>query len=237
MIFTTLYVHPTQSNGTLLIYIRGLEIVLLSIVLQQMNMTFILVPTTENFQTEKCGKQYSYIFVSINVYYIIVNNVGNIFLLYPYFSSANSDYIMTRRWNVPCSDKHRRWSNFFQIVSMELWLVLIISIGIVAISTTLVARYSCRYDWQGYKTLKSSFTNNWAVILRLSLSTLPHTPSLISLFLATVCFFWLSDQCSRHSSKRFLLSPPTKRQLSTWMSFSTHVLNLPTHKITINFSR
>ena len=71
---------------------------------------------------------------------------------------------------------------------MELWLVLIISIEIAAISTTLVGRYSCTSEWQGYKTLTSSLTNMWAVILGVSLSTMPRAPSLRSLFLAWVCF-------------------------------------------------
>jgi hypothetical protein len=58
----------------------------------------------------------------------------------------------------------------------------------VAISTTLVGRYSCTWDWQGYKTVTGSLTNVWAVILGVSVSTMPHAPSLRSLFLAWVCF-------------------------------------------------
>jgi hypothetical protein len=71
---------------------------------------------------------------------------------------------------------------------VELWLVLIISIVIAGISTTLVGRYSCMSEWQGYKTLVGSLTNLWAVILGVAVSTMPRTPSLRSLFLAWVCF-------------------------------------------------
>jgi len=71
---------------------------------------------------------------------------------------------------------------------VELWLVLIISIVIVAISITSVGRYSCTSEWQGYKTLTSSLTNVWAVILGVAVSTMPRAPSLRSLFLAWVCF-------------------------------------------------
>jgi hypothetical protein len=59
---------------------------------------------------------------------------------------------------------------------------------IVVISITLVGRYSRTSEWQGYKTLASSFTKVWAVILGISVSTMPRTPSLRSLFLALVCF-------------------------------------------------
>ena len=95
---------------------------------------------------------------------------------------------MSVRWYVPCSIKYPRWSSIFRVLSVELWLVLIISIVIAAISTTLVGRYSCTCDLQVYKTLTSSLTNVWAVILGVSVSTMPRTSSLRSLFLAWVCF-------------------------------------------------
>ena len=69
-----------------------------------------------------------------------------------------------------------------------MWLVLIISIEIAAISATLVGRYSCTLEWQGYKTLTSSLTNLWAVILGVPVSTIQRTPSQRSLLLALVCF-------------------------------------------------
>ena len=92
------------------------------------------------------------------------------------------------RWYVPCSVKYTRWSSIFRILTVELWLVLIISIVTAAISNTLVGRYSCTSEWQGYKTLTSSLINVWAVILGVSVSMMPRTPSLRSLFLAWVCF-------------------------------------------------
>jgi len=71
---------------------------------------------------------------------------------------------------------------------VELWIVLILSIVIAAISTTIVGRYSCTPEWQRYKTLTSSLTYLWAVILGVSVSTMPRTPSLRSLFFGWVCF-------------------------------------------------
>jgi len=71
---------------------------------------------------------------------------------------------------------------------VELWLVLITLILTAVISTTLIGRYSCTSEWQGYKTLTSSLTNILAVSLGVSVSTMPRTPSLRSLFLSWVCF-------------------------------------------------
>ena len=186
--FATKFVDFVYSNGTVVTYIYGLEMDLLMVVLQQMNMTYILFTLPENFETEenKFNKLVTPLFRK--EYNIILGNVGNIFSLHARTSSTNSYYILTRRWYVPCSEKYPRWSSIFRILSMELWLFLIISIVIVAISSTLVARYSCTSERHGYKTLKSSFTNLWAVILGVSVSSMPRTLSLRSLFFAWVFF-------------------------------------------------
>jgi hypothetical protein len=184
--FTTNYYNHTYSNGSVVSYIEGLEIDLLKVVLKQMNATFFHVPTPEldtkhliNYLvevmiTKKCD--------------LLVGHVGVIYLGFSFFDSTNTYHITNIRWYVPCSDKYPRWSSVFRIFSVELWLVLIISIVIAAISTTLVGRYSCVSELQVYKTLTSSLTNVWAVILGVSVSTMPRTPSLRSLFFAWVCF-------------------------------------------------
>ena len=118
----------------------------------------------------------------------LVGNLGTPIPFHPLLNLTSFYYMMTTRWYVPCSLKIPRWNSFFRILSLELWLVLIISILTAAISTTLVGRYSCTSEWQVYKTLTSSLTNVWAVILGVSVSTMPRAPSLRSFILACVCF-------------------------------------------------
>jgi hypothetical protein len=107
---------------------------------------------------------------------------------FPFFDTTSVYNMDSVRWYVPCSFKYPRWSSIYRILSVELWVVLIISIVIVATSTTVVGRYSCTSEWQGYKTVTNALTNVWAVILGVSVSTMPRTLSLRSLFLAWVCF-------------------------------------------------
>jgi hypothetical protein len=186
--FGTKYVNHVYSNGTVVSYIVGLDIEFLRVVLHKMNMTYVLVPIPEDFETEKNLAMHIIDSLFVKDYYIIVSNVGNYLLSNPFLSSTNSYYIMTISWYVPCSVKYPRWSSIFRILSVELWLVLIILTLTAVISTTLVARYSCTSEWQGYKTLTSSLTNILAVSLGVSVSTMPRTPSLRLLFLAWVCF-------------------------------------------------
>jgi len=135
---------------------------------------------------------------------------------------------------VPCCVKYPRCCSIFRILSVELWFVLIISIVIVTISTTLVGRYSCTSEWQGYKTLTSSLTNVWVVNLWVTVSTMPRTPSPRMLSFAWVCF---SLAFSTVFQAFLTTSPATKHQFKTWMSFSPQVLNFTTHQYTITFSR
>ena len=154
-----------------------------------------------------------------------------------YIDSTRTYNIFSVSWYVPCSVQYPRWSSTFRILSAELWIILIISIEIATISTTLVGRYSCTSELQGYKTLRSSFSNILAVILGVSMSTMPHTPSLRSLFLACVCFSVAFSTVIQAFLTTFLIDSGCKDQFKTWMICSPQVLNLHTHQITISFWR
>jgi hypothetical protein len=176
--------------------IEGLEMDLLRIILKQMNMTFVYVPTPRYFVFEGVSVNNSYEYSGINFFrpiitkkaYIAVGGLNRTHSFYNSFDLTNSHFTTRIRWYVPCSVKYPRWSSIFRIFSVELWIVLIISIAFAVISTTLVGRYSCTPEWQSYKTLKSSFTHICAVIMGVAVSTMPRTPSLRSLFLSWVCF-------------------------------------------------
>jgi len=168
---------------------KSLEYELLRVVLQEMNVTYVHVSTSEGFEAT-----YWSIFANIfSVIYvkkldIAVSDVGSHYLFKSGLESTNSYSIMSIRWYVPCSVKYPRCSSIFRILSVELWIVLIISIVTATISTKLLGIYSWTSEWQGYKTLTSSLTNIWGVILGMAVSTIPGTLSLRLLFLTWVSF-------------------------------------------------
>jgi len=197
--FHTRYVNHTYPNGSVVTYIEGLEVDILSDVLKQMNMKFVSVPRPN---------AYNAFFEKED--YIAFGAIETHFQSTIYLDNTNS-YITSRiRCYVPCSVKYPRWSSIFRIHSVELWLVVIISIVIAAISTTLVGRYFCTSEWQSYKTVKSSFTHIWSVILGVSVSTMPRTPSLRSLFFAWVCFFLAFSTVFQAFLTTFIIEPGNK---------------------------
>ena len=158
------------------------------VVLERMNMSFkhvILQEDSEMVRLSGGNLINALVRKEIDINF---GGIGKNNFLETHFDLTNTYNMLSVRWYVPCSVKYPRWSSVFRILSVELWIVVIISILIATISTTLVGRYSCTSEWQGYKTLTSSLTKVWAVILGVSVSKMPRTTSLRLLFLAWVCF-------------------------------------------------
>jgi len=140
--FTTNYVYYNDPNLNVKKYIEGLEWDLFKVVYEQMNMEFVHVPTPEGF-----GKDVDLVDELVGAMfakrtYMILGGLGRNDLNVSYFDTTHTYYTVSYRWYVPCSVKYPRWSSIFRILSVELWLVLIISMVITAISTTVVGRYS-----------------------------------------------------------------------------------------------
>ena len=179
------YMNGKVYNGS---DIGEWEVALLRIIVQHMNMTFAHVPTPKDFAIEPGLVNDLFTAMTAKEIYIVLGGVKRSIMVYTTFELTNSYHTTHFRWYVPCSIKYPRFSRMFRIMSVEMWLVLIISILIAAILTTIVGRYSFTTEWQSYKTLTSSLTNVLSVILGVAVSTMPRTPSLRSLFLSWVCF-------------------------------------------------
>jgi hypothetical protein len=130
-----------SSNGSIVRYKEGLECDLLKLIWEQMNVTFVHVPTPVCFEMEE-GSLINNLVMGMlgKEIYNAVGDVGTYFFMDSSFGSTNTYYMMRVLWYVPFSDKYPRWSSLFRIRSVELCLLLIISIAIAAISTTLVGR-------------------------------------------------------------------------------------------------
>jgi len=138
--FTKKYVQYDDSKGNVRTHVTGLEFDFIRFVLQQMNMNFINVPSPKGLEMDVESVGNIIVAMISQKSYVVLGGLGINSLSVSYFEYTITHYMMTVRWYVPCSVKYPRWSSIFRILSVELWLVLIISIVIAAISTTLVGR-------------------------------------------------------------------------------------------------
>jgi hypothetical protein len=205
--------YVTYSNLGDVETVGGLEFKLLMIALKQIKMTFESFPEPEDFQIHRALTSNLSKALFEKKAYIALGNVGSNLLEDSFLGSTNPHTIMRGLWYVPCPDKYQRWSSMFRILSVELWIVLIISIVVVAISTTILARYSCTSEWQVYKTVTSSLTNIWSVILGVAVSTMPRATSLRLLFLAWVCFCIAFSTVFQAFLTTFLVDPGYKKPI------------------------
>jgi hypothetical protein len=123
--FTIFYTYYNDSGVNGLKYIEGLEFDLLKIVYDQMNMTFVHVPTPEGFdlgENSHANNLVSAMFAK--EIYIALGSAGTHYLKVNMIDSTNPHQMSSVRWYVPCSDKYPRWCSIFRILSVELWIVL-----------------------------------------------------------------------------------------------------------------
>ena len=120
--FTNTNGHFQYPSGNVVRNIKGLEYDLLLVVLQKLNNTYVRVPKPEDFEMGKINAP---------------NLVRDMFIKETYIA-----FIVSMSWYVPCSVKYPRWNSILRILSVELWLVLFISIVLASTAITLVGRYS-----------------------------------------------------------------------------------------------
>jgi hypothetical protein len=132
--FNTKYVHYNDSNGNVRTHIKGMGYDLLKVIYKQMNKTFFVL-TPEGFEFGNVSANNLLIALFAKEAYIALGALGTTYNTEPFFDFTVTCCTMRVRWYVPCSVKYPRWSSIFSIFSVELWLFLIISIVIAAIST------------------------------------------------------------------------------------------------------
>jgi hypothetical protein len=110
--FTTRYFNHTYSNGNVVSYIEGLELKLLLIVSQQMNMTFVNVPTPEGFETEQASVYNLVIAFIANKAYIFLGDVSTQSMMPSVFDTTNSHYWFYTKKKGGCVKTVRAPNNF-----------------------------------------------------------------------------------------------------------------------------
>jgi len=107
--FTTNYVTYKDSNGNHRRYIKGFESKLLKVVYEQMNMTFVYVPTPEGFKIEEGSVLRNLVMGMLGKeIYIALSVVGTHYSSDICFDATNPYYMMSLRWYVPCFIKYPR---------------------------------------------------------------------------------------------------------------------------------
>jgi hypothetical protein len=92
-------------------------------------MNFYRIPSPRKLEMDDLVL-YNYFNTVIELYalHIVVGDVGSHYFFNLYLDSINYYALMSVHWYVPCFVNFPKWSSILRVLSLELWLVLIISI-------------------------------------------------------------------------------------------------------------
>jgi len=93
-------------------------------------------------------------------------------------------------WYTPCAVKYQRWSRFFNIFSVDMWICFALSMVLAVITAHCISNYAHKshlYESKSYSNIFSVTSNIIAVSLSVSVNTQPRSAPLLLFFFCWVC--------------------------------------------------
>jgi len=195
---TTMYplVYPPKQvryNGsyTQTVYEEGMEIEMLKIIGNSLNMSLDITESQGVIFLVSVGNT-----VKLEGFkghpFIFVRSLPGLFPTYENFNEYTRSYLTVRLvWYTPCAVKWERWSRFFNIFSVEMWICLALSLVLAVITVTCISNYSHKlhlHQSNSYSNIFIATTNIIAVSLSVSVSTQPRSAPLRLFFFCWVCY-------------------------------------------------
>jgi len=109
------------------------------------------------------------------------------------FGEYTRSYLSVRFvWYTPCAVKHERWSRFFNIFSVDMWIFLVLSLALAVIAVRCISKHSHKTNFHESRSYSNIF-NVTADITAVSLSVFVNTRLRSApLRLLFFCWVWFS---------------------------------------------
>jgi len=177
-------------------------------------MTEKYVPTTNSFefQNEIVGVLQSLLSGEADVVLGGVESRAR-WIWVDYIDSTVSYFSRRIRWYVPCAFKRPRWSSIFRIFTRQLWFSLIMSLILLTIALTLVARRGRNSEVEVYRNVTSTSMSVWAVMLGATAAALPRTAPVRVTLLSWLFFSLAINAVFQSFLTAFLTEPGYERPI------------------------
>jgi len=127
--------------------------------------------------------------------------------LYEYTHSYLSLRIV---WYTPCAVKYQRWSRFFNIFSVDMWICFAFSLVLAVITVRCISNYAHKshlHESNSYSNIFSVTANIIAVSLSVSVNTQPRSAPLRLFFFCWVCYSVAISTVFQAYLTTFLIEP------------------------------
>jgi len=181
-------------------YVEEWEVELVRIIGDALNMSLHIVYPVNDKGTENL-KNIPSLYVGVPV---IDYKLGNV---YEYTRSYLSIRFV---WYTPCAVKHQRWSRFFNIFSVGMWICFALSLVLAVITVSCISNYvqkSHLHESNSYSNIFSVTDNIIAVSLSVSVNTQPRSAPLSLFFFCWVCYSVAISTVFQAYLTTFLIEP------------------------------
>ena len=113
-------------------------------------------------------------------------------------------------WYTPCALKYQKWSRFFNIFSVDLWICFSLSLVLTVITVKCISNYgnnSHLHESISYSNISSVTVNIIAVVLSVSVNTQPRSAPLRLFFFCWVCYSVAISTVFQAYFTTFLIEP------------------------------
>ena len=98
---------------------------------------------------------------------------------------------MRLAWYTRCAVKYRRWSRFFNIFSVDMWISFTLSLVLAVITVSCISKFGHKshlHESKSYGKIFSVATNIRAFSLSVPVNTQPRSAPLRLIFFCWVCY-------------------------------------------------
>ena len=190
-------------------YVDEWEVELVRLIGKLLNMSMRIVYIVEGKATEKFENIPTIFVGDFHLREFIINN------LYEYTRSYLSVRIV---WYTPCAVKYQRWSRFFNIFSVDMWVCFALSLVLAVIAVSCISNYGHKshlHESKSYSNIFSVTANIIAVSLSVSVNTQPRSAPLRLFFFCWVCYSVAISTVFQAYLTTFLIEPGYEEPIRT----------------------
>ena len=200
------------------VYEKGLEIDMLKVIGNKLNMSLGITEFWSVVSSVSAGnrkkleefKGHPFIFVG---WFPGVNPT------FDKFNEYTRSYIHLRPfWYTPCAVKIERWSRFFSIFSVDMWICFVLSLVLAVITVSCISSYAYKShlnESQSYSNISSVTANIIAVSLSVPVNTKPRSAPLRMFFFCWVCYSIAISTVFQVYLTTFLIEPEYEKPIKT----------------------
>ena len=121
-------------------------------------------------------------------------------------------------WYTPCAVKYQRWSRFFDIFSVDMWICFVLSLVLAVITVRCISNYGHKshlHQCKSYSNIFSVTANIIAVLLSVSVNTQPRSAPLRLFFFCWVCYSVAISTVFKAYLTTFLIEPGYEEPIRT----------------------